>query len=116
MPGHLILRRTQLPADFGPAPNGYCDEVTTDPTQTRRGLELPNQLSAPLTEREQQVALKMLQGYPAIEIAKKLNLSRGTVKNYRLSIYRKLDITTERELFGEYIAAILGGEANRLTL
>ncbi len=116
MPGHLILRRTQLPADFGPAPNGYCDEVTTDPTQTRRGLELPNQLSAPLTEREQQVALKILQGYPAIEIAKKLNLSRGTVKNYRLSIYRKLDITTERELFGEYIAAILGGEANRLTL
>jgi DNA-binding CsgD family transcriptional regulator len=43
-----------------------------------------------------------------IEIARKLGLSRGTVKNYRLAIYRKLDITTERELFGEYMAALRG--------
>ena len=43
-----------------------------------------------------------------IEIARKLGLSRGTVKNYRLAIYRKLDITTERELFGEYMAARRG--------
>ena len=110
LPGHLILRRTQLPTDFGPAPNGFCDEVTADTSHTRHAIDLPPQLSTPLTEREQQVTLKMLQGFPAIEIAKRLNLSRGTVKNYRLSIYRKLDITTERELFGEYIAAILGGE------
>ena len=64
---------------------------------------------ARLTEREQQVVLAMLQGYPVIEIARRLGLSRGTIKNYRLAIYRKLDITTERELFGEYIAAIGGG-------
>jgi DNA-binding CsgD family transcriptional regulator len=37
-----------------------------------------------------------------------MRLSRGTVKNYRLAIYRKLDITTERELFGEFIAAQRG--------
>ena len=49
-----------------------------------------------------------LKGYPVIEIARKLGLSRGTVKNYRLAIYRKLDITTERELFGEYMAALRG--------
>lgn len=112
LPGQRILRRTQLPADFGPAPNGFCDEVTTDVPQTGHGhdLALPAQMAVRLTEREQQVALKMLRGHPAIEIARKLGLSQGTVKNYRHSIYRKLDITTERELFGEYIAAIRGSD------
>ena len=43
-----------------------------------------------------------------IEIARRMGLSRGTVKNYRLAIYRKLDITTERELFLEFMAAQRG--------
>lgn len=110
LPGQMILRRTQLPNDFGPAPGGFCDEITPDHpiSGPNGGRDLPTTMAARLSEREQQVALKMLQGYPVIEIAKRLGLSRGTVKNYRLSIYRKLDITTERELFGEYIAAIRG--------
>jgi DNA-binding CsgD family transcriptional regulator len=113
LPGPKILRRTQLPADFGPAPNGYCDEVTSEPpppATAGAGLALPAGMAARLTDREQQIALKMLQGYPALEIAQRMNLSRRTVKNYRLSIYRKLDITTERELFGEYIAALRGAQ------
>lgn len=113
LPGHLILRRTQLPSDFGPAPNGFCDEVTVDsgPNAGGSGLELPAGMAAQLTEREQQVALKMLQGYPVIETARRLGLSPGTVKNYRLNIYRKLDITTERELFGQFILALTGSLA-----
>lgn len=116
LPGHLILRRTQLPADFGSAPNGYCDEVTVDTVLATggQGMALPAAMAAHLTDREQQVALTMLQGYPVIEIARKLALSRGTVKNYRLSIYRKLDITTERELFGQFIAALKGSEAGAI--
>ena len=111
LPGHLILRRTQLPSDFGPAPNGYCDEVTPDTGQKGgQSLELPTRMAAQLSEREQQIALKMLQGNPVVAIAKTLRLSLGTVKNYRSSIYRKLDITTERELFGEFIAEISGSE------
>lgn len=111
LPGHLTLRRTQLPNDFGPAPNGYCDEVTADTGQKgRQDLEMPNRMAAKLSEREQQIALKMLQGNPVLAIAKKLRLSVGTVKNYRTSIYRKLDITTERELFGEFIAEMSGRE------
>ena len=69
---------------------------------------LPDTMSLYLTEREQQVVLLTLQGYPVIGIASKLGLSRGTVKNHRLAIYRKLDITTERELFGQYMAALRG--------
>lgn len=63
-------------------------------------------MAAQLSDREQEVVLLTLQGHPVIEIARKLNLSRGTVKNYRLAIYRKLDITTEREFFDEYMAAL----------
>lgn len=69
---------------------------------------LPETMAGALTDREQQVVLLTLQGYPVIGIASKLGLSRGTVKNYRLAIYRKLDITTERELFGQYMAALRG--------
>jgi 3-isopropylmalate dehydrogenase len=47
--------------------------------------------------------------YANIRPAKsRMGLSRGTVKNYRLAIYRKLDITTERELFLEFMAAQRG--------
>lgn len=69
---------------------------------------LPDTMARDLTDREQQVVLLTLQGYPVIGIARKLGLSRGTVKNHRLAIYRKLDITTERELFGQYMAALRG--------
>jgi len=110
LPGQLLLRRTQLPADFGPAPRGFCDEITPDLATPAMApaLTLPQALAQTLTEREQQVVLLTLQGHPVIEIARKLGLSRGTVKNHRLAIYRKLDITTERELFGEYLAALRG--------
>ncbi len=65
-------------------------------------------MAAQLSEREREVVLLTLRGYPVIEIARQMGLSRGTVKNYRLAIYRKLDITTERELFGEFMAARRG--------
>jgi DNA-binding CsgD family transcriptional regulator len=108
LPGVGLLRRTQLPADFGPAPGGFCDEIgpAPGPRGTSPAAGLPPRLAARLTEREQQVVLLTLQGHPVIAIARRLGLSRGTVKNHRLAIYRKLDITTERELFGEYLAAL----------
>ena len=108
VPGYGVLRRTQLAPDFGPAPGGYCDEISAEPNRPAAGPAhgLPAALADQLTDREQQVVLLTLKGYPVIEIARKLGLSRGTVKNYRLAIYRKLDITTERELFGEYMSAI----------
>lgn len=101
------IRRTRLPADFGPAPHGYCDEVIPEgpllgPPDERR---LPEGFGARLTAREREVVVLMLRGYPVIEIARRLGLRRGTVKNCRSRIYAKMDITTERELFTEYMRA-----------
>lgn len=108
--GQKALRRTQLPPDFGPAPGGFCDEITPDRSTAagdiQGALGLPAAMAEALSEREREVVMLTLQGYPVIEIARKLGLSRGTIKNYRLAIYRKLDITTERELFAEYMAAL----------
>jgi DNA-binding CsgD family transcriptional regulator len=56
-----------------------------------------------LSARERQMVQLILEGFPAASIAKKLGIAYGTVKNHRLNIYRKLDITTERELFLNYI-------------
>ena len=107
--GQMSLRRTQLPPDFGPAPGGFCDEISADLHAVGEPAQgLPETMAAQLSDREQEVVLLTLQGHPVIEIARKLGLSRGTIKNYRLAIYRKLDITTERELFGQYMAALRG--------
>ena len=106
--GQMALRRTQLPPDFGPAPGGFCEEISPDRkpgTAVPTADDLPQIMAEKLSEREQEVVLLTLRGYPVIEIARRMGLSRGTVKNYRLAIYRKLDITTERELFGEFMVA-----------
>lgn len=102
----LTLKRTGLPPDFGAAPGGFCDEILPEVRNRPASLELPASLAERLTPRECDVARLTLRGYPVIEIGRRLGLSRGTVKNYRASIYRKLDITTERELFGEYLRAV----------
>jgi DNA-binding CsgD family transcriptional regulator len=44
-----------------------------------------------------------LEGHPIASIASRLGLKRGTIKNHRLRLYHKLDITTERELFLNYM-------------
>lgn len=109
--GQMALRRTQLPPDFGPAPGGFCDEISPDRQSgppSPGAEDLPPGMAASLSEREQEVVLLTLRGYPVIEIARRMGLSRGTVNNYRLAIYRKLDITTERELFGEFMSARRG--------
>jgi DNA-binding CsgD family transcriptional regulator len=68
-------------------------------------IQLPPSLWPELSARERQMVQLMLEGFPAASIAKKLGIAYGTVKNHRLNIYRKLDITTERELFLNYITS-----------
>jgi len=59
----------------------------------------PENWLTPLTQRERQIVSLTLEGHPIAGIAKKLGVGRGTIKNHRLRLYQKLDITTERELF-----------------
>ena len=66
-------------------------------------LNLPAGFWPELSAREREVVQLILAGHPSAGIARKLGIAGGTVKNHRRRIYEKLDITTERELFLQYI-------------
>lgn len=61
-----------------------------------------------LSHRERQIVEKTMLGYPTSLIAEKLELSAGTIKNYKQRLYLKLDITSEREIFSLFMSHLLG--------
>lgn len=68
--------------------------------------ELEGYLSC-LTDREKEIFIQMLQGKTNIQIAERLYLSSGTVKNYVSSVYDKIGIKERNYLilkFGHIIA------------
>ncbi len=52
-----------------------------------------------LTKREQEIATLLVQGLDSKEIATRLNLVQGTVKNHRKRIYSQLKVSSLGELF-----------------
>jgi len=97
LPDGRLLVRFPLAVDFGAAPGGLCDQVE---------VAAPSSLTEPddswlstLTQRERQIVTLTLEGHPIAGIAKRLGVRPGTIKNHRMRLYQKLDITTERELF-----------------
>lgn len=61
-----------------------------------------------LTPREREVVELTLRGHSADAIGKMLSISSGTVRIHRKNIYSKLRISSQGELFSEFITAILG--------
>jgi DNA-binding CsgD family transcriptional regulator len=55
----------------------------------------------------------VLAGHAARDMAGKLGISPGTVRNHRLNIYPKLDITSEREVFLSNLDRIAGDMSSR---
>lgn len=88
----LIPRGDGAPGD---PPPRVADPVAPDPDMQ-------------LTAREKQVFDLLMAGETTGCIAQKLKISKGTVKNNRLRIYRKADVTSDRALvqkFGRPIAS-----------
>ena len=55
----------------------------------------------PLSAREREIVTMILQGHSTESIALHLDISPGTVKIHRKNIYRKLQISTQAELFSD---------------
>ena len=91
--------RIPLDPDFVLAPNGTIEYLDFSNEPGRAPVRLSFTLAQQLTPRERDIVQLTLGGYPTISIAKRLGLAVGSVKNHRTRIFRKLDITTERELF-----------------
>lgn len=108
--GEIVTAQLVFPAIAGL----YLAHRRVAPSLQERNLArgLPTRplpkISDALSNRERQVVELVLQGYPNSAIAHKLEISSGTVRNHRLSIYRKLDITSERELFLRYVELLSG--------
>jgi DNA-binding NarL/FixJ family response regulator len=60
-----------------------------------------------LSPREQMVVQLVLRGHSAASIAHNLNIAEGTVKNHRKSVYAKLGISSQRELFSRFVQYML---------
>ncbi len=59
-----------------------------------------------LTPRERDVVTLMLRGYSTKSISQALGISPGTVKVHRESIYGKLGVSSQAELFNLFIASV----------
>jgi DNA-binding CsgD family transcriptional regulator len=101
LPDGRLVVRSALGVDFGAAPGGQCDQVEVSAMQSPRADR--NGWLSILTQRERQIVELTLEGHPIASIAERLGVKRGTIKNHRLRLYQKLDITTERELFLTYV-------------
>jgi len=63
--------------------------------------------AAVLSAREQMVVQLILRGHSSASIAQHLAIAEGTVKNHRKSIYAKLNISSQQELFHQFITHML---------
>lgn len=86
-------------------------EPTAQPAWSMRGsvMELAFESfgAAVLSPREQMVVQLILRGHSSASIAENLAIAEGTVKNHRKSIYAKLNISSQQELFHHFITHML---------
>lgn len=61
-----------------------------------------------LSAREQRIVQMILRGHSSHSIAAQLGIAEGTVKNHRKSIYAKLEISSQQELFALFIRHLFG--------
>ena len=59
-----------------------------------------------LSARERQIMTMILKGHSTQSLAHHLDISPGTVKIHRKNVYRKLNISTQAELFAAYLAFV----------
>jgi DNA-binding CsgD family transcriptional regulator len=77
-----------------------------DPTHRKVQSTIENFASSLLTKREREVLFYMLRGFSSGMTAQRMSASEGTIKIHRKNIHRKLDISSQAELFSLFINCI----------
>jgi DNA-binding CsgD family transcriptional regulator len=80
--------------------------VSTDNAGASAVAALEDFAGGILSARERQIMTMILQGHSTQSLAHHLDISPGTVKIHRKNVYRKLNISTQAELFAAYLAFI----------
>lgn len=98
----ISVKVARLPDDFSLAAGGRLVVLHSHIGETGAGKELTWQDRAlgPLTKLESDVLALVLKSLSTGQIAVSLQLSKGTVKNYKQRLYKKFGVNSERELFG----------------
>jgi DNA-binding CsgD family transcriptional regulator len=99
-----IMRVERFDRKFHLAPSGKMFVIAERPSpseaeaaRARARADLER-----LARRERQIATLTVIGWTLGEIAQRLEISKGTIKNYRLSLYRKIGISSERTLISRF--------------
>ena len=102
---HFVLKVEVLDKDFSLAPAGRMFVLEPQPPsqdehdQNNRIADIL-QIFSP---RERQILTLIMKGYNTGQIAQEIQISKGTVKNCRLRIYRKADVSSERALVKKFM-------------
>jgi DNA-binding CsgD family transcriptional regulator len=80
--------------------------VFTNSVSANAGAALEEFAGGVLSARERQIMTMILQGHSTQSLAHHLDISPGTVKIHRKNVYRKLNISTQAELFAAYLAFV----------
>lgn len=87
--------------------NWQGDDATGQIGERRRADFFENFASDRLTAREQQIVGAILKGHSSQSIGNLFDIAEGTVKNHRKSIYAKLGISSQGELFARFVNHVL---------
>lgn len=90
---HCEHRLIQTTAPAAAEPTGRLDDLIRSHIDAAHGVRL--------TRREAQMAGLIVQGHSNLSAALNLGISRETAKVHRRNIYRKLTISSQRELFAQ---------------
>jgi DNA-binding CsgD family transcriptional regulator len=83
-------------------------EHVLGPNDDKRRSDLFAQFASDrLTAREQQIVGAVLKGHSSQSIGNLFDIAEGTVKNHRKSIYGKLNISSQGELFALFVNHVL---------
>ncbi|PZQ19171.1 MAG: LuxR family transcriptional regulator [Ancylobacter novellus] len=102
--GALVLKSEALGADFPLAPGGRMVVAERDASHYR--ADRLKSLSGVLdifTPRERDILDLAMRGMNSAEIGERLNIGVGSVKNVKMRLYRKAEVSTERELVKKFM-------------
>lgn len=93
------VRMELFDRDFPLAPAGRMFVLDApSPAEAPDPSKLTDEALKIFTPREREILLLLMNGESTGGIAQKLNISKGTIKNYRLRMYRKIGVGSERAL------------------
>ena len=114
LPSGDVLHVEKLDTDFPLAPGG-CVLILEPAGAVGDEADRSRQAAADferLTPREREIVRLTIAGTGAADMAKRLRLSKGTIKNHRLRIYRKLGIASAHSLYIRFLPLAKGLRAN----